>query len=75
MSKLTIVQLDDWVGVYRDGKLLDEGHSFHYSLLLHWAGADFEILRGDLSSSGVVDEQHIIDEGSLPEKLEDLKRV
>jgi len=39
---ITIVHVEDWVGVYRDGKLLDQGHSFQEEQLLRVLGIEAE---------------------------------
>lgn len=43
---ITIVQDDggDWIGIYRDGRLVDEGHSFSESAVLRLLGIKHEVI-------------------------------
>lgn len=40
---ITIIDIDDWVGVYKDGELRYEGHSISNEELLRIADIDYEV--------------------------------
>jgi len=46
MSDFTLVQNDqgDWIGLYKDGKLIAEGHSFQESQLLNLVGVTHDLI-------------------------------
>jgi hypothetical protein len=63
MSEYTLIQDDegDWIGLYKDGRLVQEGHSFEPSRLLQLVGVRHDMIWDvDLS-----------EEGSLPQTLEE----
>lgn len=41
--KITIIDIDDWVGVYKDGELKFEGHSIGNQDLLRIADVQYEV--------------------------------
>ncbi len=49
--RFTLVDGDDWVGLYKDGVLLEEGHRILLRDLAKYAGIDFE--RVELSSDNM----------------------
>lgn len=66
MSKeITLVEGDDWSGLYVDGKLVAEGHSFSNSELLEYCGVKH--------NRGFADLDWLADRGTLPKKLSDVK--
>lgn len=65
-KRLVFVHGDDWIGVYLDGKLLDEGHSISAQQLV-------EVLAGEWAESRTPDEAWLEDEGTLPDVLTDVK--
>lgn len=77
MSKkreVTIVNADDWKGLYIDGKLVFQNHSIRISDLvecLEEAGIKlgFELTEGELTEDGY---ERIQDEGCLPDDLEEV---
>lgn len=60
-SGLTYVYGDDWCGLYRDGQLLSQGHSFGSCELLELVGLDVQHLEADPDILSV--------EGALPDSL------
>lgn len=42
--QLVYADTGDWVGLYKDGKLINEGHSFQEDDLLHHFGIDYEAI-------------------------------
>ena len=66
MSRLTIVtNYDDWEGVYLDGKIIDQGHSIDWKLVLSELGFTLDEQEAD--------HDWLAYEGYLPEKIEDCK--
>lgn len=64
--KLHIAECDDWIGLYVDGKLVQEGHSLHWSHLL-------ETLNLEYTSQYYEEEESMEKMGyNFPEKQEDL---
>lgn len=64
MVKLVYFNTGDWVGVYRDGRLLDQGHSFGEGDLLRLLGVEYESVRDvDAEANG----------WQLPDVFDDLK--
>ena len=47
---ITVVNSDNWVGIYMDGKLLSQGHSFSESEVLGIVGLDVESVWVDPTS-------------------------
>lgn len=74
MKSITFVEGDDWRGIYIDGELYREGHSHSASDIVE---ALFDAADGveeeELFSVVYADLQWLYDEGSLPQKLEDVK--
>jgi hypothetical protein len=66
MAKIDIITLDDWEGVYLDGKLIDQGHSLDLREVLTTLGFHVE-------SQYVIGEE--LDEfgNSFPTSLEEFK--
>lgn len=64
-KKFTYVMGDDWDGLYTEGKLVREGHSFSVRHLFEWLGVDVDIVVADLNWLG--------ERGNLPEDLKDIK--
>lgn len=65
MSKFVLIQCDDWAGLYKDGELVEEGHSIPYANLCHHLGAAYSY------DEGAVDD-YLFDHGTFPKKMEDL---
>lgn len=66
-ARITIVSssLGDWEGLYRDGHLLDEGHSLRLDKILELLG--FEVEEKEAA------QDWLENEGSLPQDLEKVK--
>ncbi len=63
-------QADDWAGVYRDGKLVSEGHSIDAARLAGvMKGGPFRI-----AAIWHVDQAWLLDRGDLPSDIADVKR-
>jgi len=62
---ITIVRAEDWEGVYIDGKLIDDAHSFEGDEVLFMLGIDCEVKWAD--------DTWLSERGRLPEKLEDVR--
>jgi hypothetical protein len=67
MNKFVIVgsSSGDWYGLYRDGKLLTEGHSLDVEEVLSLLG--FDVSQKEAA------EDWLEDRGDLPKKLKDVK--
>jgi hypothetical protein len=54
MARITIVDGDsgDWVGIYKDGKLLDQGHSFEPGEVLDLLGIPYNEVRVPIPRGG-----------------------
>lgn len=63
--KFTYVMGDDWDGIYKDGKLFAEGHSFHPKTFFQACGVEYDIKCVDLG--------WLEDRGNLPDKLSEVK--
>jgi hypothetical protein len=61
---ITLVYGNDWIGLYRDGILLDEGHSLSPYHILTALGLEME--------EKTANEDWLEEEGSLPGCLEDV---
>lgn len=62
---LTVISLDDWIGIYKEGKLLLQGHSIDYYELLEKLGYNVDskyIPNDDLDEFG----------NQLPEQLSEI---
>lgn len=66
MKTVTIVNADDWMGLYIDGELVYEGHSIEEETLLKYVGVNCD--------SFWVDDNWITERGNLPSRLEDVKK-
>jgi hypothetical protein len=66
MDKIAVVygESGDWVAIYKDGKLLDQKHSFEEAEVLRLVGVEIE----------VIDCADIEEGGFFPDKLEDVIR-
>ncbi len=63
---ITLVHLaDDWIGIYKDGQLLAQDHSFSEHQMLTLLGIEFEWVQLDADE----------DMSALPEKLEHIARA
>ena len=60
--KITIVRGDDWLGIYRDRRLVYEAHSISPGELLRVVGIAHE--------TKYADEKWLNDEGNLPNSLD-----
>ena len=65
MSKFVYISGDDWNGIYKDGKLIAEGHSFSVGKL-------FALLEIECDIK-IANDDWLYEVSSFPEKLEDVK--
>jgi len=63
-AEYTLVDADDWVGLYRDGKLIGQGHSFRVRDVFELLNIDLKIIYPD--------DEWIYQRGDLPDKLEEV---
>lgn len=70
MSQFVIVDGDDWSGIYVDGVLLTEGHSFQAGEVLQAAMNHGPV---DSIETRYADAAWLEDRGRLPTKLSDVK--
>lgn len=61
---LTIVRAGDWEGIYIDGKLVDDAHSFESEDVLKMLGIDCEVKWAN--------DAWLSERGRLPEKLQEV---
>ncbi len=66
-NKLTFVGADDWEGLYINDKLVMENHSLDIFKVLNAIGIDYKFIFADDEWMG--------EQGSLPEKLKDVKEA
>ena len=64
-KKITIVDGDDWSGLYVNGQLEHEAHRFSAAEVLYVLGIEFEFKR--------LDDKWIEEVGCLPENISDVK--
>jgi hypothetical protein len=69
MAEMTIVQGDDWVGVYVDNKLVSEDHDLD---AFEVVGTVFQYNVTECEKK-FADLDWLADQGSLPELLEDVQ--
>lgn len=67
MAKFSYVDGDDWNGLYKDGKLIWQGHNITTYRLLELIGAEVDYKEAD--------GDWLMDRGDLPVKLEDVTEV
>jgi len=65
MAKFTWIITDDWQGLYKDGKLLMEGHSLHPVYFSKELGIELSNYDEDI-------DEYLYENGSLPENITDL---
>lgn len=63
MANLTIVQGEDWIGLYVADRLAAEGHSLDVGSVLRALGLQYDYIPA---------EQYLWDTGRLPFKLQDV---
>lgn len=64
-----VVKVDDWAGLYIDGKLVSEGHSIStHDLVVHG------VLDEDRGLDGTPFEQELINHGGMPKNLDDVPK-
>lgn len=63
--KYTLVDADDWVGLYRDDKLVGQGHRFTIRDVFELLNIDLKVLYPD--------DEWIYERGDLPNKLAQVK--
>jgi hypothetical protein len=64
-SEYTLVDADDWVGLYRDGKLVSQGHRFTIRDVFELLNIDLKVLYPD--------DEWIYERGDLPNALGEVK--
>jgi hypothetical protein len=62
----TYVKADDWVGIYKNGVLVEEGHRIPIDNLFEILGVKFDIIHAD--------QEWLEEFGNLPDKIEDVKK-
>jgi len=72
VSAFTVVNGDDWTGLYVDGKLVEQGHSISASDALRIA-RDYKKIESVETLYADIDWLH--DLGWLPDKLSDVKFI
>lgn len=67
---ITILEVDDWMALYKDGALLDQNHSIHYRDILDATGVKYEYrwLESDEAASEFGDGEEFME---FPERLPD----
>lgn len=64
MPKFTIVDLDDWVGIYQDGEIIYQDHSIDPYWLLDHFGIEYNEMS--LNDDGL---EWMLGEGYLPDEI------
>jgi hypothetical protein len=62
---ITLVYGEDWIGIYRDGKLIVQGHQFSECEVLEALGYEYE----SVNANG----KWLCERGNLPKSLDDVK--
>jgi len=65
--KITLVDGDDWQGLYVNGELVTQGHSIRAQDVCEVLGADYAFVSADY--------EWLDERGALPELLKDVKRI
>lgn len=68
-NKLTVIQTDDWEGLYLDDRLITEGHSIDWKYVLEKLGYNTE--ANYLSEKEWI--EYLGDGGALPQSLNELR--
>ena len=68
MAKFAWIEVDNWSGLYKDGKLVLENHSLHPGDLSQIVGIDY------LFDEGAIDD-YLFENGTLPKDINDLPGV
>lgn len=70
MAKLLMCQADDWVKVYVDGKLIQEGHSFDEYDFLNYLVASLVVLTEykTVSQNESTDFENLLNEDGEPQE-------
>lgn len=64
--KLELVQAEDWTGLYKDGKLIYEGHDVPAYVIVEQA-------KGDVYSLSPAGDSVLTETGYLPKSIDTLK--
>lgn len=72
MSKFYIIDVDDWVCLYKDGQKIMEGHSFRYDELLEKVGVDVEVEYVDYDTPLM---NYCEQSGNPPDSLEKVREI
>lgn len=67
MSRFVYYEADDWVGLYVDGKLVDEGHSFTIPMFIDMLDIDCAVRTPN--------DEWITDRGGFPANIKDVKEA
>lgn len=65
--KITIVDADDWVGIYIDGKLVTEDHSFNERQTMDALDIEYDRVYAD--------SEWLAEVGNLPDLLSEVREV
>lgn len=72
--KITLIYAEDWAGLYKDGKLVVDGHSVSCEELAKAAELDFEEVNASIYFDSYENDGRCPDElSSITEKLDALK--
>lgn len=66
----TLVLLEDWIAVYKNGELIAQDHSIDESGMLKLVGIDHEIVNGHMDDKV----RDYVYENDVPDNLSDLPR-
>ena len=78
-KRILILFADDWEGLYVDGKLIEEEHSLGESdiLFLLKLSEELGFTSDDITLKNIIedDERELVQVGSFPQKLSELKGI
>ncbi len=72
MAKFMVVDFDDWVALYKDGKKIMENHSLRLQDVLDEVEADVEYIFADYETPLG---DHIMSQGSPPETVAEVQEL
>ena len=72
MARFAVVDFDDWVALYKDGKKIIENHSLRLQDVLDECEVDVEYISVDYDTSLG---NYIEEQGSPPETITEVKEI